>query len=148
MPCQCFPLNTLQEYRYVVVLSRYEEQILLSRHKKRSTWETQGGHIEPGETPLESAKRELFEESGAVDFEMVPLCDYRAWDDQGGANGVVFFADIHRLEPIPQSEMAETKRFDTLPDCLTYPAITPVLFDYAAEYFRKQEVNWKWGQFI
>jgi len=36
---------------------------ILSKHKKRDTWETQGGHIEDGETPLEATKRELFEES-------------------------------------------------------------------------------------
>ena len=47
----------------MVVLSRYRGKILLSRHKDRDTWETQGGHIEPGETPLEAARRELRQES-------------------------------------------------------------------------------------
>ena len=62
----------IEKYKYVVVLSYYNGKILLSRHKSRSTWETQGGHIEENETPLEAAKRELFEESGAMDYSMVP----------------------------------------------------------------------------
>ncbi|MBR5287911.1 MAG: NUDIX domain-containing protein [Clostridia bacterium] len=127
------PLGSFDAYRYVVVLSRYQGKILLSRDRARSTWETQGGHVEPGETPLEAARRELFEESGALEYSMIPLCDYRAWDEEtgNGANGVVFAADIIRHGDIPQgSEMAEVRAFDALPPNVTYPAITPMLFDY------------------
>jgi len=31
---------------------------------KRNTWESVGGHIETGESPLEAEKRELYEETG------------------------------------------------------------------------------------
>ena len=136
MISKTYPLGELKQYKYVVILSEYEGKILLSRHKQRTTWETQGGHIEAGETPLEAAKRELYEESGAVDYDIAPLCDY--WggteDESQGANGMVFRAVIHKLEPIPESEMAEVKTFHTLPDHLTYPAITPVLFDYLKDH--------------
>jgi 8-oxo-dGTP pyrophosphatase MutT (NUDIX family) len=37
---------------------------LLVRHKRLGTWLPVGGEIEAGETPLEAAKRELFEETG------------------------------------------------------------------------------------
>ena len=116
MTCETFKINTLQQYRFVVVLSKYNGKILLSRHKDRTTWETQGGHIEQGETPLEAAKRELYEESGAVEFDMEPLCDYWAGNLDTGAegNGMVFVADIHKLGVLPEN--------------LTYEAITPVLF--------------------
>lgn len=132
MTCRTYEVNTLKQYKYVVVLSEYQEKILLSRHKKRTTWETQGGHIEPGETPMDAARRELFEESGAVQFTIEPLCDYWAGDEgtDNWANGMVFRAVISELGPMPQSEMAETRTFDRLPDNLTYPAITPVLFRY------------------
>lgn len=133
MTSKTYLIGTLKQYKYVVTLSEYDGKILLSRHKKRTTWETQGGHIEPGETPLEAAKRELYEESGAVDFDMVPLCDYWAGDEHGGANGMVFHAVIHQLGPMPDSEMAEVKSFDSLPENLSYPAITPVLFQYLSE---------------
>lgn len=125
-----YPVGTLGTYKYVVILSRYEGKILLSRHKARTTWETQGGHIEAGETPIEAARRELFEESGARAYTMVPLFDYRSEDkDTGnGANGVVFAADIRALGDMPESEMAEVRTFEALPQNLTYPAITPEIF--------------------
>ncbi len=132
MICKVYELNELTAYKYVVVLSEYEGKILLSRHKNRTTWETQGGHIEEGEAPLDAAKRELFEESGAVDYEIKPLCDYRAENEitHNGANGMVFTAKIKTLEKIPESEMAEVKTFDILPENLTYKDITPKLFTY------------------
>lgn len=129
-----YALGSLTNYKYVVVLSTYQGKILLSRHRRRNTWETQGGHIEAHEQPLDAAKRELYEESGAVDFDIAPLCDY--WAGVEGtsdwANGMVFRATIRRLAPLPESEMAEVRTFDALPDNLTYPQITPVLFDYLA----------------
>lgn len=132
MTCKVYPLGYLKQYKYVVVLSEYHGMILLSQHRNRSTWETQGGHIEPGETPLEAARRELYEESGAVDYEIIPLCDYWAGTENTDdwANGMVFRAVIRTLDAIPQSEMARAASFSRLPDNLTYPAITPVLFDY------------------
>lgn len=132
MLCKTYDLNSLKEYKYVVILSEYNGKIVLSRHKQRTTWETQGGHIEQGETPLDAAKRELYEESGAVDFDIEPLCDYRAWNEETGhgANGVVFYAVIRGFDAIPESEMAEIKEFPSLPENLTYPAITPMVFEY------------------
>ena len=134
MHSETFPIGTLKTYKYVVILSRYEGKILLSRHRQRSTWETQGGHVEPGETPLEAARRELYEESGAAEYTIVPLCDYRAEDRNtgSGANGMVFAVDIRVLGAMPESEMAEVRTFDALPENVTYPAITPELFAYLA----------------
>lgn len=134
MACEIHPLGSLREYKCVVVLSFSEGKIVLSRHRERTTWETQGGHVEPGETPLSAARRELWEESGALDYTLTPLCDYRcpsrgpaAW-----ANGQVFVAQVRAFGPLPDHEMAEIRAFDTLPDNLTYPAITPCLFAQAA----------------
>ena len=103
---------------------------MLSRHKQRTTWETQGGHVEPEETPIEAAKRELYEESGAIQFEIHPIFDYWAGDEKTGegATGMVFHAEIYERGMLPESEMAEVQLFDALPANLTYPAITPELF--------------------
>lgn len=140
MICRTYAWNELRKYRYVVILSVYHGKILLSRHKERTTWETQGGHIEAGETPFQAAERELFEESGARAFDMEPLCDYWAGDLQSGdgANGMVFTAHIHTLGPMPDCEMAEVGMFGILPQNLTYPEITPVLFARIGHYFYKK----------
>lgn len=130
-----FPMEERADYKYVVVLSRYQGKLLLSRHKDRNTWETQGGHIEPGETPEQAARRELWEESGAEEFEMEPVCGYYAADEESGSNGALFFAEISRMGPLPNSEMAEREVFDNLPENLTYPGITPLLFRQVEDRF-------------
>lgn len=127
--------------KFVVVFSRYKGKLLLSRHKGRATWETQGGHIEPGETALDAARRELWEESGAAGFTIEPVCRYYAWDvgdEQNGSWGAVFFADIAELGPLPESEMAETHTFDALPENVTYPGITPRLYERVHGRFERR----------
>lgn len=97
LKCRLYPLNTLPSYKYTVICSSYQGKWLLSRHKKRDTWETQGGHIEEGETPLECARRELYEESGIRDAELFPVCDYWGFNQYSCSNGQVFLAVVHSL---------------------------------------------------
>ena len=131
LQCEVHPLNSLMPYEYVVVCSWYQDKWLLSRHQSRSTWETQGGHIESGESPLEAARRELFEESGVTEAEIYPVCDFLGYTDNASASGMVFLAVIHQLGTLPKSEMAETALFDALPDNLTYPHVSPMLCSQA-----------------
>lgn len=133
LQCQIHPTGELQTYKYVVVCSNYQGKWLMSRHKKRTTWETQGGHIEPDETPIDAARRELYEESGVKDAAIYPVCDYYGYDSTGHANGMVFLAVIHQLGELPESEMSETRLFEQIPDHLTYPHVTPVLYAEAAK---------------
>ena len=48
----------------VSVFCRNGGALLLVRHRRLGTWLPVGGEIEPGETPLEAARRELREETG------------------------------------------------------------------------------------
>ena len=131
LKCTIHPFGTLPKLKYVVVCSVYEGKYLLSRHKDRDTWETQGGHIELGESPLDAAMRELYEEGGVKDMFLTPICDYNGYDETGSANGAVFLAEIRHLGELPESEMQEIALFDELPENLTYPNVTPVLFEEA-----------------
>lgn len=131
LQCTIHPLGALGTYKYVVVCSRYEGKWLLSRHRNRDTWETQGGHIEQGETPMDAARRELYEESGVTDAQIIPVCDYYGFREDRHANGMVFLAVIHRLGTLPESEMQEIRLFEKLPEELTYPNVTPKLMEEA-----------------
>lgn len=135
LQCTVHPLATRSPYKYVVVCSRCDGKWLLSRHRNRNTWETQGGHIEPGESPLQAAQRELYEESGVTDAALYPVCDYYGYDTRSHSNGIVFLADIHHLGTLPESEMKEVRLFEELPGNLTYPNVSPVLCDQAARLF-------------
>ena len=48
----------------VAIFCRNGGEILLVRHKRLELWLPVGGEVEPGETPLEAARRELREETG------------------------------------------------------------------------------------
>ena len=136
LKCRVFPLNYLPSYKYTVICANYKGKWILSKHKKRDTWETQGGHIEDGETPLEAAKRELFEESGIRDADVYPVCDYWGFNPFRCSNGMVFLALVHSIGKLPESEMQEIGIFEELPENLTYPQTSPVLYREAEKLLK------------
>ena len=131
--CTIHPPDTLAPYKYVVVCATYQGQWLMSRHRLRDTWETQGGHIEPGEAPIDAARRELYEESGVTDANLYLVCDYHGYTETRASNGQVFLAVVNRLGTLPESEMAEVRLFDQFPENLTYPNVSPHLYQEAAK---------------
>lgn len=50
----------------VAIYARRGKQVLVIEHRRLKTWLPIGGELELGETPLEAAQRELFEETGIV----------------------------------------------------------------------------------
>jgi len=128
-----FPLNELESggYRYVVIFARYMDKWLYCRAVSRDTWETPGGHIEKGETALEAAKRELWEETGALKFDIEAAFDYSVHNPDDFSNGQAFIAHLHELGEIPDSTMAEVKCFDAFPEKMRFPKILPVLYEKA-----------------
>lgn len=130
MGTHIYPLNAAPDYRFVVVFVRSGGQWIYTRAKDRNVWETAGGHMEPGETTLDAAKRELWEETGAAEYEIRPVFDYSV-NNGGGhyAFGQVFLADVRRFDPVPaEFEMEEIRAFDTYPTEMRFPGILPVLY--------------------
>ena len=134
-------IGSMGSYRFVVSLSRYQGQWLFSRHRARSTWEGQGGHIEDGETPAQAMERELFEESGALKAKIIPICDYAVSGEDGsfGPAGQFFFSEIDLLGELPETEIGEVRLFDGLPEDMTYPHILPSLWDKLQKFLSEQK---------
>ena len=122
-----------EQLKYAIIISRYDGKWIFVRHRDRTTWEVPGGHREKGEAVAEAAKRELYEESGAVDYILTEVADYSVESDGHTGFGRLFFAEVKKLGALPQSEIAEVRLFDAMPDNLTYPEIQKVLFKLAAE---------------
>lgn len=119
--------------KFAVIIAKSNGKWVFCKHKDRTTYESPGGRREAGETISETAKRELYEETGATDFTIEPICAYSVTGanrvNQTGEEtfGMLFFADIRQFEPELHSEIERIERFDQLPQDWTYPQIQPAL---------------------
>ncbi len=104
-------------------------------HKERDTYEVPGGHREDGEDIFETAKRELQEETGAIKFEIKPICVYsvtgktRVNDTGEETFGLLCFAEITEFAKELHSEMEKVVLMNELPENWTYPLIQPKLIE-------------------
>ena len=128
-----YETGTLSGYRFVVIFAKHKGKWVYCRAKTRAGFETAGGHIEEGETPVMAAKRELFEETGARDFTIRPLFDYAVDKEDEYSNGQVFYADISAFSPLPDYEMAEVCLLDGIPSVMRFEDILPHLYEKVSE---------------
>ena len=98
-----------------------------------------GGHREENESILDTAKRELKEETAAIEFDIKPLCVYsvlgkkRVNKEIEETFGMLFYAKIDTFENELHSEMEKIIISDNLPEKWTYPLIQPKLLAKASE---------------
>ena len=81
MKVKFYSLNTDKPLKYAVICARYNGKWVFCKHKNRDTYEIPGGHREDSEDIETTAKRELWEETGAKDFDIYPVCIYSFTDD-------------------------------------------------------------------
>ena len=123
--------------KFAVIITKTNGKWVFCKHKERNTFEIPGGHREDNETILETAKRELREETGALDFSISPLCVYSVTgknkvNETGEETyGMLFFADIKTFEKELHSEMEKVLITDSLVENWTYPLIQPKLIEEA-----------------
>lgn len=128
--------------KFAVIISKHKGKWVFCKHKERDTYEIPGGRREPGETIFETAKRELQEETGALEFQIFPVCVYsvigKTRVNQSGKEsyGMLYFADIQSFEKELHSEIECVNFFEDLPTEWTYPKIQPLLIK---EYLSRLE---------
>ena len=135
--------------KFAVIIARHNGKWVFCKHKERNTWEVPGGHRESNEDIIDTAKRELFEETGAITFDITPICIYSvtAPDNLDGMEtfGKLFFSDIYTFEKELHSEIEKIAIMDELPINWTYPEIQPKLLEEARKRGflpKKEEIKW------
>ena len=123
--------------KFAVIISKIDGKWIFCKHKERDTYEIPGGRREIDETIVDTAKRELAEETGAVEFNIIPICVYSVKgktrvneDDNVESFGMLYAADVFSFEEL-HSEIEKILVTDTLVENWTYPLIQPKLIEEA-----------------
>ena len=114
---------------FAVIASKSGNDWVFCKHKNRSTYEFPGGHREPNESILDTAKRELYEETGALEFTIKQICPYSVFDGKTKSFGMLFFAEIIDFEKNLHSEIEKIILTANLNQNWTYPNIQPKLIE-------------------
>lgn len=121
--------------KFAVIISQSNGKWVFCKHKERDTYEVPGGHREAGEDILETAKRELQEETGAIRSDIKPICVYsvtgktRVNETGEETFGLLCFAEIMEFSGKLDSEMEKVVLMEKLPENWTYPLIQPKLIE-------------------
>ena len=86
-----------ERLKFAVILSRFAGKWVFCKH--RDTLEVPGGRREPGKAILETARRELREETGAERFHLRPICVYAVVREGGESCGLLCWAEIEVRAP-------------------------------------------------
>lgn len=131
--------------KFAVIVSRCNNKWVFCKHKDRDTYECPGGHRELNEDVITTAKRELYEETGAIDYTINPICVYSVCGYDGVINnevetfGMLFYAEIKSFEKLPDYEIEKVELFEELPAKWTYPLIQPKLIEMVNVIFSNCE---------
>ncbi len=127
--------------KFAVIVAKSDGKWVFCKHKERHTYEIPGGHRENGEEIEETAKRELYEETGAGDFIIEPVCVYsvtgknRVNESGNETFGMLFFAEVKSFEHELHKEIEKIEFFNSFPKEWTYPEIQPKLIE---EFLRRK----------
>lgn len=108
----------VEDPKHVWVICRYLGKWLLTNHSIRGL-EFPGGKLEKGESVLDAAKREVWEETGAEIESLFYIGQYEVLDGTSSFVKAIFFADIGSIER--KSDYMETKGpilLDLLPETI------------------------------
>lgn len=131
MEINFYEIDALKQnkYMFAVICAKFMNKWIFVRHRERNTWELPAGHREEGENIDDAARRELYEETGALKYDLYPAYDFMISTADATSFGRLYFCEVFQLGELPPMEIAEVRLFENLPDNMTYPEIQTRLFN-------------------
>lgn len=116
---------------YAVIVAKYKNAFVFCKHKQRNTYEIPGGHRELDETIEQAARRELYEETGAIKYTIKQLTPYSVIEKGIETFGMLYYAEIDEFETLPESEIEKIFLLTELPPISnwTYPTLQPFMIE-------------------
>lgn len=127
----------------VFYLKENKEQILLIKHSNSGHWSFPKGHVEAGETEVETARREIMEETGVtanIDTRFREVVTYSPKKDVL-KDVIYFFATAENYETQKQEEEVSEVIWvdaDKVLDCVSYKN-DKQLVSKAIRFYRKHK---------
>ncbi len=119
--------------KFAVIIAKSNGKWVFCKHRKRDTFESPGGRREKGESIMDTARRELYEETGAVKYDIKPVCYYSVTVPEAFEGketfGILCYADITEFEKELHSEIERIIITKDLPENWTYPLTQRILLN-------------------
>lgn len=124
-----------QNFSAVLVFPFWKGKMLMTFHTYRQGWEFPAGKIEAGETPLECAHRETWEETGALIHSVKAMGGYTVYAKEGPLETAIFTARVRQFDVKPLwSETESVGLFSSLPHNISYPdKVYAMVLEYLKE---------------
>lgn len=121
-----------EEFRpaaHVLIVPLWQGQLVFTKHKKRGI-ELPGGKVEPGETTMAAAVRELFEETGASLRSIRLIGQYKIQMGDKQIVKAIYVGEVEELLPLPgETDTEGAVIFAEMPDVQNDPRFSPFMKD-------------------
>lgn len=140
MKIEFYDKNIIEDKKllYSIIVSKYKGKWVFVKDKERQRWEVPAGTREKGEEIIETAKRELYEETGAIKYKLNYILDYSLELNNVITHAGLFFAEIEELEDLPNYEIEEIKFQNEIPLDLINNNIQFTLFNKVREILKNK----------
>ncbi|GHU61238.1 hypothetical protein FACS189418_0550 [Clostridia bacterium] len=145
---QFYDLEKIEEsfLSFAVICAQYQHQWILCKNAEKSTYEFPGGCREVDESIMDTANRELYEETGAIDFTLTPIGVFSVQKNelQGSSKlkyGIFFYGKVDKIGELPDYEIKEICFRDDFPIEWTYPNIQAILIDQLNLFLKKSRLK-------
>ncbi len=103
-------LQLYEPFTHTQVLAHQGDSFLIILHKWKGHWSLPAGSLEPGETPLDAARRALFEQADLdiAGLRLLGVMKYRMASDDHVEYGALYGGELD-----PQVDLRSSHQYDT-----------------------------------